>query len=122
MAAIEGKRYASVGSHARDAYPEDDDTVRFVYATQPDGEKYVVAKVWAGDDGDFESTARLVAAAPALLLACKRMLAMIQEIDRALGRKPGLIFDAMGAIMQAENINCWAKATQTFNKKEGSEQ
>ena len=121
MAAIEGKWYASVGSHASDAHPEDDDTVRFVYATQPDGEKYVVAKVWAGDDGDFEATARLVAAAPALLLACKRMLAMIQEIDRALGRKPGLIFDAMVAIMQAENINCWAKATQALNKKEGEE-
>jgi hypothetical protein len=110
MAAIEGKWYASVGTHARDAHPEDDDTVRFVYATQPDGEKYVVAKVWAGDDGDFESTARLVAAAPELLAACKRMMALIQEIDRALGRHPGIIFDAMGAIVKAEQGGAWPTA------------
>jgi hypothetical protein len=59
-----------------------------------------------------------MAAAPELLLACKRMREMIQEIDRALGRKPGLIFDAMGAIMKAENISCWAKGTQILNKED----
>lgn len=119
MAAIEGKWYASVGTHARDAYPEDDDTVRFVYATQPNGEKYVVAKVWAGDDGDFKSTAQLVAAAPELLAACKRMLALIQEFDRALGRSPGLIFDAMGAIVNAEKGGAWP--THRLDPQERSE-
>jgi hypothetical protein len=102
MAAIEGKWYASIGSHARSSHPEDDDTVRWVHATQPNGEMYVVAKVWAGDDGDFESTARLIAAAPELLRACKKMRELIQEIDRAFGSKPAVIFDAMGAIAQAE--------------------
>ena len=116
MSAIDGNWFASIGTHARDAYPQDDDTVRFVYATQPNGEKYIVAKVWAGDDGDYESTARLIAAAPELLRACRRMLALIKEIDSAMGRKPGLIFDTMGAIMQAENINgCEAQA---LTKKE----
>ncbi len=101
MAAIQGKWYADRSTHDGEAYPQGDSTVRFVYATQPNGEKYVVAKVWA-DEGDYESTARLVAAAPQLLAACKRMMAMIQEIDRTLGRNPGAIFDALGAIHQAE--------------------
>lgn len=102
MAAIQGKWYADRSAHDGESYPEGDRTVRFVYATQPSGEKYIVAKVWSGDDGDYESTARLVAAAPQLLAACKRMMGLIQEIDRALGRNPGLIFDAMAAIQQAE--------------------
>ena len=38
----------------------------------PNGERYMVAKVWAWDDGDYEGTARLVAAAPELLAALKR--------------------------------------------------
>lgn len=99
MSAIPGKWYASSNGH--DAYPADPETVRFVYADQPDGERYIVAKVWA-DGEDYESTARLVAAAPQLLAACKRMVALIQEFDRAMGRSPGLIFDAMTAIQQAE--------------------
>lgn len=69
MAAIQGDWYASAGGAA--GYPADPDTVRFVYATQPNGEKYIVAKVWAGDDRDYEGTARMVAAAPALLDALK---------------------------------------------------
>ena len=102
MAAIQGRWYASVGTHPGDAYPEASDKVRFVYADQPDGERYIVAKAWADDEGDFESTARLIAAAPQLLAACKKMMEMIQEIDRTLGRRPGAIFDAMGAISRAE--------------------
>jgi hypothetical protein len=69
MAAIQGDWYASRSTHQGEGYPQSDDTVRFVYATQPNGEKYIVAKVWAGDDGDYEGTARLVAAAPAMLKA-----------------------------------------------------
>lgn len=65
MAAIQGDWYASAGGAA--GYQADPDTVRFVYATQPNGEKYIVAKVWSGDDGDYEGTARLVAAAQELL-------------------------------------------------------
>ena len=106
MAAIHGKWYAASNGH--DAYPADPETVRFVYATQPDGERYIVAKVWADGD-DFESNARLVAAAPQLLAACKRMMGLIQDIDRALGRNPGLIFDAMAAIQQAEGVKRWPR-------------
>ena len=102
MAAIPGKWYADRSTHDGESYPQGDDTVRFVYATQPNGEKYIVAKVWSGDDGDYESTARLIAAAPQLLAACKRMLSMIQDFDKALGRNPGIIFDAMAAIQHAQ--------------------
>jgi hypothetical protein len=66
MAAIGGKWHAS----SREG--DDADDVRYVLADQPAGEKYIVAKVWANEDGDFESTARLVAAAPELLAALKR--------------------------------------------------
>jgi len=45
-----------------------------------------------------------------LLTACKRMMALIQEIDRALGRHPGIIFDAMGAIVKAEQGGAWPTA------------
>lgn len=102
MAAIQGKWYADRSTHDGEAYPQGDSTVRFVYATQPNGDKYIVAKVWSGDDGDYESTARLIAAAPQLLEACKRMMFLIQDFDRALGRNPSIIFDAMGAIQQAQ--------------------
>jgi hypothetical protein len=116
MAAIEGKWYASVGSHARDAYPEDDDTVRFVYAAQPDGEKYVVAKVWAGDDGDFESTARLVAAAPELLAALKlcreAMLNLYHNSNEIPEESPE--FDEGGACH-----NALGAALRVINKTEG---
>jgi hypothetical protein len=71
MAAIGGDWYASRCTHGNKPCPQSDDTVRFVYSTQPDGAKYIVAKVWSGDDGDYESTARLVAAAPELLAALK---------------------------------------------------
>lgn len=102
MAAIQGKWYAeadlSIGREALDGKGER----RLVFSTMPDGKKYIVAKTFAGDDGDFAATAHLVAAAPQLLAACKRMMAMIQEIDRTLGRNPGVIFDALGAIHQAE--------------------
>ena len=71
MAAIQGDWYASRSTHDGEAYPQIDDTVRFVYATQPSGEKYIVAKVWSDDDGDYEGTARLISAAPELLSQLK---------------------------------------------------
>jgi hypothetical protein len=43
-----------------------------------------------------------VSADQKLLAACKRMMSLVQEIDRALGRQPGVIFDAMAAINHAE--------------------
>ena len=75
MAAIQGDWYVSDGmgftarpdGHAADYF-------RYVYSIQPDGTKYVVAKVWAGDDSDYEGTARLVSAAPDLLEACELLL------------------------------------------------
>jgi len=71
MAAIKGDWYASRSTHNGESYPQDDDTVRFVYATQADGGKYIVAKVWSGDDGDYGGTAKLIAAAPELLAALR---------------------------------------------------
>jgi hypothetical protein len=78
MAAIQGKWYAAPNGH--DAYPADPDTVRFVYADQPDGERYIVAKVWA-DGEDYESNARLVAAAPDLMAACEELLIYLGDWD-----------------------------------------
>jgi len=69
MAAIAGKWHASVGTHDSTACPVALGDVRFVYATQESGEKYIVAKVWSGDDGDYADTARLIAATPELLAA-----------------------------------------------------
>jgi hypothetical protein len=46
--------------------------------------------------------AELFASAPELLGQCKRMLSLVQEFDRALGRSPGLFFDVMAAIRKAE--------------------
>lgn len=74
MAAIQGKWYAAANKH--EAYPADPTSVRFVYADQPDGERYIVAKVWA-DGTDYESNARLAAAAPDLLNALKDLLMLV---------------------------------------------
>lgn len=82
MAAIQGDWYASAGA-PNEAYPERDGTVRFVYADQPNGDRYIVAKVWAGDDQDYESTARLVAAAPALLAALRFIAGQSYETQAA---------------------------------------
>jgi hypothetical protein len=46
--------------------------------------------------------AELFAAAPDLLVQCQRLLSLVQEFDRSLGRSPGLIFDAMTAVRRAE--------------------
>jgi len=73
MAVIQGNWYASAGP-PNEAYPQPDDTVRFVYADQPNGERYIVAKVFADDEGDFASTARLLAAAPDLLRALREIV------------------------------------------------
>lgn len=80
MAAIPGDWYASVGTHNGDSYLDGNGAVRFVYATQGSGAKYIVAKVWSGVDGDYASTARLVAAAPQLLAVCKLLLGSMGEV------------------------------------------
>lgn len=69
MAAIKGDWY--IGHSDSESYPVKDQ-MRCVFSGQPNGERYMVAKVWAWDDGDYEGTARLVAAAPELLAALKR--------------------------------------------------
>jgi hypothetical protein len=81
MSAIKGDWYASRSTHDGESYPQGDDTVRFVYATQADGTKFIVAKVWSGDDGDYAGTAKLVAAAPELLYQLKQAVALIVEKD-----------------------------------------
>lgn len=80
MAAIGGEWYVSDGmgfTAAKDDVPMD--YWRYVYSTQPDGRKFIVAKVWAGDDSDYEGTARLVAASPELLRELKHLLAEWEE-------------------------------------------
>jgi hypothetical protein len=97
MAAIGGDWYASRCTHGNKPCPQSDDTVRFVYSTQPDGEKYIVAKVWSGDNGDYESTARLVAAAPELLRELKFAVSVLQDNHIARG-----VAAALAAIRLAE--------------------
>lgn len=53
------------------------------------------AKPGACEQGEAQAQAKLLA-------ACKRMMGLVQEIDRTLGRHPGVIFDAMSAIHHAE--------------------
>jgi hypothetical protein len=101
MSAIQGDWYASRSTHNGEAYPQDDDTVRFVYATQADGTKFIVAKVWSGDDGDYAGTAKLVAAAPALLAALKAHLPWHSEPVQGWG--------------------CWSDAVAAIDKAEGGE-
>jgi hypothetical protein len=81
MSAIAGKWYAASNEH--DGYPAPAGTVRFVYATQPDGDRYIVAKVWSGDDGDYEGTARLVAAAPSMLAVLRQAQADLELLDES---------------------------------------
>ena len=59
MAAIQGNWQVSAG------------LPKFVYADQPNGDRYLVASVSGGADRDYQGTARLVAAAPELLAALK---------------------------------------------------
>ena len=101
MAAIKGDWYASRSTHDGESYPQDDDTVRFVYATQADGGKFIVAKVWSGDDGDYGGTAKLIAAAPELLYQLKHAIRLLvdagypetyerwQEFDMAVNMAEG---------------------------------
>jgi hypothetical protein len=98
MSAIQGDWYASRSTHDGESYPQSDDTVRFVYATQADGTKFIVAKVWSGDDGDYAGTAKLVAAAPELLSALQYMV----ENAEAEGWSCLMLSDAVAAIAKAE--------------------
>jgi hypothetical protein len=97
MSAIQGDWYASRSTHDGESYPQGDDTVRFVYATQADGTKFIVAKVWSGDDGDYAGTAKLVAAAPELLRELKFAVSVLQDNHIARG-----VAAALAAIRQAE--------------------
>jgi len=47
---------------------------RLVLSAMQDGDTYIVAKVFADDEGDFASTARLLAAAPDLLRALREIV------------------------------------------------
>ena len=62
----------------------------------------IVAKPYAIEGMSATEVARLIAAAPKLLAACKRMMQLVKAFDRELGQSPGLIWDAMGAIHMAE--------------------
>lgn len=70
--------------------------------SEQDGDLEIVAKTYAIEGYTAEDVANLIAAAPQLLEACKRMMFLIQDFDRSMGRNPGIIFDAMGAIRQAQ--------------------
>lgn len=78
-----------------------DDDPRYVQARQTDGEEFIVAKVWAGDDGDYESTARLVAAAPDLYAVCK------------------LLFGCLGEVIEEHNEVAYSDLRMALMKAEG---
>jgi hypothetical protein len=122
MSAIQGDWYASRSTHNGEAYPQDDDTVRFVYATQADGTKFIVAKVWSGDDGDYAGTAKLVAAAPDMLEALDSIRSSLMELDDdGLGR-PGCGWREMDATYVDELIsNSLRRAIDAIAKAEGRE-
>jgi len=102
MAAIPGDWHASRSIRDGESYPYGDGTVRFVYATQPNGEKYIVAKVWSGDDGDFASTAQLIAAAPELLAAIKKWMELYSRDIERLAFYKDAISMMQDAITKAE--------------------
>lgn len=74
MSAISGTWYVSDSMGYNDPMENVPvDYYRFVYATQPDGRKFIVAKAYSGDDSDYQGTARLIAAAPELLAALRAL-------------------------------------------------
>lgn len=99
MAAIQGDWY--IGHSDSESYPVKDQ-MRCVFADQTDGDRFMVAKVWGDLDGDYESTARLIAAAPDLLAALKDLWGwedVIEEWDRKLhGRMKAAIAKAEGGV------------------------
>jgi len=70
MAAIEGDWEVTDGSEFGIVNKFELPLRRYVKSTLPDGDAAIVAKVWS-DGEDYESTARLVASAPALLSALR---------------------------------------------------
>ena len=87
MAAIPGDWY--IGHSDSESYPVKDQ-MRCVFSGQPNGERYMVAKVWAGDDGDYEGTARLVAAAPELLEAARLANQELIDLGQGSSASPAL--------------------------------
>lgn len=79
-----------------------DEGPRYVHARQTDGEEFIVAKVWAiDDDEDYESTARLVAAAPDLYAVCK------------------LLFGCLGEVIEEHNEVAYSDLRMALMKAEG---
>jgi hypothetical protein len=80
MSVIGGVWYAKSGGQFNN-YPVDPDAKRFVYSDMPNGEKFLVAKVYSDGEGDYDSTAHLLAAAPDLLAACEELLIYLGDWD-----------------------------------------
>lgn len=74
MAAIQGDW--CIGHSDSESYPVKDQ-MRCVFANQADGDRFIVAKVWSDGEGDYESTARLIAAAPKMLAALRAAVAIL---------------------------------------------
>lgn len=79
MSVIGGVWYAKSGGESN--YPVDPGAKRFVYSDMPNGEKFIVAKVYSDGERDYDSTAHLVAAAPDLLAACEELLIYLGDWD-----------------------------------------
>jgi hypothetical protein len=76
MGVIKGQWYADRNENS--VAPDEGIRDR-VYATQPNGEKFIVAKVFSDEEGDYNSTSQLIAAAPELLAACKYALSYFHQ-------------------------------------------
>ena len=98
MAAIKGRWYVGEGPYE---WPDKPTDMRYVYSNQPDGEKYIVAKVWAGDDGDYAGTAGLIAAAPAMLTALRAVRYFVWLVSVGGGSEPRRLLGLIDAALVA---------------------
>jgi hypothetical protein len=105
MAAIDGDWEVTDGSEFGIANNFELPLRRYVKSTLPDGLLAIVARVWGDGTCDYESTARLVAAAPAMLDALRSWM---DRYDHDIDTQPyyrDVRDKARAAIAKAEGRN-----------------